>query len=291
MTTKTLPDRVGLGWREPLAAHIMQHLDAIDVVEVIAEPYFDASKKKRQALAFLARTVPVWLHGVSMGLASASPVLPSTVYQMAKLMEQVQPEAWSEHLAFVRANGREIHHLCAPARNPQTLASTLNNIQWAAHRVGTWPALENIASLVQPPASPFTEAQWLQAIFNASPAPLLLDLHNLYANSVNAGLDPVAQLAQWPLHRVTCIHLSGGQWIARPDGSGKRWLDDHEHDVPHEVFNLLSVVAQRVPQALTVIIERDGQYPAFNQLLEQVQQARMALSAGRSLQGGGNELC
>ena len=51
-------DQVGLGWREPLAASIFTHLDAIDVVEVIADDYFGASGRMLRSMRALAREVP-----------------------------------------------------------------------------------------------------------------------------------------------------------------------------------------------------------------------------------------
>src|SRR5271165_5243526 len=38
-------DRVGIGWREPLAAGIYAHIDEVDVVEVIAENYLKTSRR------------------------------------------------------------------------------------------------------------------------------------------------------------------------------------------------------------------------------------------------------
>ena len=39
--------------------------------------------------------------------------------------------------------------------------------------------------------------------------PLLLDLHNLYANAVNFGQDAEQSLLRLPLARVAAVHLSG----------------------------------------------------------------------------------
>jgi uncharacterized protein (UPF0276 family) len=61
-----------------------------------------------------------------------------------------------------------------------------------------------------------------------------------------------------------------------------RLLDDHLHPVPAFVFELLEQVAGRVQQPLTVIIERDGNYPPFQKLLNELRRARGALAAGRS---------
>jgi len=43
-------DRFGLGWRPELAAGILAHLDRIDVIEVIAENYFDGPRRDLRAL-------------------------------------------------------------------------------------------------------------------------------------------------------------------------------------------------------------------------------------------------
>lgn len=61
-------------------------------------------------------------------------------------------------------------------------------------------------------------------------------------------------------------------------------LDDHLHDVPVAVYALLTEVASRARQPLTVILERDGAYPAMPVLLAQLQCARDALGAGRRRQ-------
>ncbi len=276
-------DRVGLGWRDALSAGILSHLEAIDIVEVIADDYFRASAHEVRALNTLARQVPMMLHGVAMGLASSIAVESKRVDAMARLVAAVQAECWSEHFAFVRAGGIEIGHLAAPPRNAATVEGAINNIRAATRIVGAVPHLENIATLISPPASTMDEATWVRAIIEDSDAPLLLDLHNLYANAVNFGQDPFALLAAFPLHAVRTVHLSGGVWIDAPGGkSERRLLDDHLHDVPEIVFALLTRLAATAPQTLTIIIERDGKFPSFDVVLQQIARARAALSEGRA---------
>jgi uncharacterized protein (UPF0276 family) len=275
-------DRVGIGWRAPLAAHIFTHLDRIDLIEVIADDHFRAPKRQLRALRTLAGQVPMSLHGVGLGLASVTPPETARLERMARLIEAVQPDSWSEHLAFVRAGGIEIGHLAAPPRTAAGIEAASHNIRRAAALVGAMPAMENIATLVDPPASTLDEADWISGIVEKSTAPLLLDLHNLYANAVNFGVDPATMLLRLPLHRVRTVHLSGGHWIAEPGSAGGwRLLDDHVHDVPPAVFALLSVLATHAPQPLDVILERDGAFPAFARLLAQLDAARAALDAGR----------
>lgn len=275
-------DRVGLGWRGELAAGILSNLAQIDVLEVIADDYYRASRAGMDALCSLARQVPVSLHGVGMGLASTIPAEPRRLHAMARLMQRVQAESWSEHLSFVRAGGVEIGHLAAPPRTPASAAGAVANIALASRIVGSAPLMENIATLIEPPASTLDEAEWLAQIIEGAQVPLLLDLHNLYANAVNGGQDPQALLLRLPLATVGAVHLSGGHWINEPGGTDRRLLDDHLHDVPTEVFELLTLLARHAPQPLTVILERDGNYPSFDHVLEQLALARAALCAGRA---------
>ena len=113
----------------------------------------------------------------------------------------------------------------------------------------------------------------------------MLDLHNLHANSVNFGFDPIDYLDALDPARIGGIHLAGGCWIDAidPDGGapGRRWLDDHLHDVPDPVYALLVEVGARARKPLTVVLERDGRFPPMTHLLWQLDRARKALAEGR----------
>jgi uncharacterized protein len=276
-----MQDRVGLGWRPELAAGILSNLDRIDVIECIAEDSWD-SNSGRDALKMLAAQRPLVLHGISLGLASTAPPDRRRLENMARLVDRVRPESWSEHLAFVRAGDIEIGHLAAPPRTASTVDATAANLRVAASVVGSPPFMENIATLIDPPASDRDEPTWLADTLAASGTPLLLDLHNLYANSLNFGLDPLDFLARLPLETVHQVHISGGRWIDDGDISHRRLLDDHLHDPPHAVYDLLAELAARTPNPLTVILERDGSYPEMTQILDQLDHARLAMARGRS---------
>ena len=268
-------DRVGLGWRPELAAAIVAHLDRIDVVEVIADDYVDAGGRSLRALRTLTAQVPVLLHGVSLGLASTIEVDGARLEALARVVDAVRPEAWSEHLAFVRGGGHEIGHLAAPPRTEATVAGTTRNVERARRTVGAAPLLENVATLIDPPGSDHDEPAWIGEVVAAAETDLLLDLHNLHANAVNFRFDAHGALARLPLDRVRVVHLAGGRWIGR-------LLDDHLHDVPGRVFALLEELAARAPRPLTVVLERDGNYPPFAHLLGELARARAALAAGRA---------
>lgn len=274
------PDRVGLGWRPDLAAGILSHLDQMDLLEVIADDFFDAPRREVRALQTLSAQIPVVLHGVGMGLASAFHVEPKRLEKMARLVDQVRPRGWSEHLAFVRGGGFEIGHLAAAPRTKDTVEAAAENLSRATALIGSKPVIENIATLIDPPGSALSESSWIAAILAAANCDLLLDLHNVYANGLNHGYDPKAFLRELPPERIKMIHIAGGKLISAPDGR-PRLLDDHLHDVPDPVFELLEDAAALSPNPLTVILERDGAYPSMDCLLLQIKMAREAVARGR----------
>jgi uncharacterized protein (UPF0276 family) len=276
----SVEDRVGLGWRDTLAASTYLHLDSIDVVEVILDDYLGASARQLRALRSLRKEVPVIGHGVALGLASVSTVATSRVERLARVVNALEPQIWSEHLAFVRSGSYEIGHLAAPPRTISTIEGAVTNVETVRRIVGTLPALENIATLIDPPASAMSEPAWVTSILAGTGSKLLLDLHNLYANAVNFGHDPFEYLGAFALNRAQVVHISGGMWIELE--STRRLLDDHVHDVPDIVFSMLAWLAERCSQPLTVILERDGHYPEFAALLRQVDRARAALASGRA---------
>ena len=278
----TIEDRVGLGWRPELAVGILSHLDRIDVVEVIADDLFEAPRDERRAIRTLSAQTAVVLHGVSLGLASSVPVEAKLLEKTARLCEEIVPEYWSEHLAFVRGGGLEIGHLTAPPRTDATIEGAAANLERARAAVGAAPLVENIATLIDPPGSDYVEIDWINKIIDAAPADLLLDLHNLHANATNFGYDAIEFMKRLPSERIVAAHLAGGKWV---EALGeRRLLDDHLHDVPDPVYRLLTELATLTSRPLTVILERDGAYPPIETLLRQLDRAREALAEGRSRQ-------
>jgi hypothetical protein len=152
-----MTDRVGLTWHPRLAAAILAARERIDVVEVIPEGTFLESRATQRALRRLAREIPVAIHGVSLGLASTTAVDERRVGQFARLIDYVQPDCWSEHLAFVRAGGIELGHLAAPSRTETTIDATAVNIHRAASAIGAYPLVENVATIIDPPGSELDE--------------------------------------------------------------------------------------------------------------------------------------
>lgn len=126
-------DQVGLGWRLELAPAILSHLDKIDVVEVILDDYLKSPINQLRALRTLSSQVPVIYHGVGLGLATSFKLNRKRLRNLARVIDYLKPQIWSEHLAFVRAENIEIGHLAAPPRNIQTIESAIRNLEDSNH--------------------------------------------------------------------------------------------------------------------------------------------------------------
>src|SRR5258708_24056154 len=160
-------DRVGLGWRPELAAGILSSLDRIDVLEVVCGTGGEIDRRQRQALRLVARQAPVQIHGVDLGLAGAEPVVAKRLDRLARLIHEVEPEGWSEHLALVRAGEHEIGHLAAPPRSEASVEDAARNIRMSPRAIGMIPAMEDSATLIQPPCSRLSEQAWLEPVARA----------------------------------------------------------------------------------------------------------------------------
>ena len=84
-----------------------------------------------------------------------------------------------------------------------------------------------------------------------------------------------------PVESIRGIHIAGGSDVTSADGR-QRVLDDHRHGVPESVYALLERIGKRVPHGVDAILERDGTFPACDDLRLELDRARAALAAGRA---------
>jgi len=112
---------------------------------------------------------------------------------------------------------------------------------------------ENAFYYARFPGSEISEAEFIAGMVERAQTYLLLDLHNIYSNSINAeGYDPWAFLRTIPLDRVIEIHVAGGQWL---DG----WYHDfHCNATPEPVWEMLAYVLRNAPRLEAVTLEVQG---------------------------------
>lgn len=256
----------GIGYRPKLAAALVRRPGRIDFLEVVAESCRDVAV--RREVVALSRVWPVVLHSIGVSPGGAEGVDRARVDWLADLARELGARLVSEHMAFVRAGGREIGHLTELPRTRAAIAVLARNVATIRRRLPDVPfLLENPARAFVWPHHEMSEATFLHEVTMATGCPLLLDVANLHANARNG---EATNLDELPLDRVALVHVAGGS-----PGGGYHY-DTHAHPVAEEVFAL----AARTGAPL--LLERDDALDDPEPILAEVDRLR-ALAGARDV--------
>jgi uncharacterized protein (UPF0276 family) len=259
--------QAGIGFRPPLLADLFKNRSAVDFVEIVADHYLAAPPEKLREFDLLKANFPVIPHALGLSLGSADGLDRRYLEQLAQLVNRLDPPWWSEHIAFTRAGDVDIGHLAPLPFTIEAVETLCRNIATARELIAAPLILENISYTVALPFGELTEAEFVREVLNRSDCGLLLDVTNLYANSVNHGFDARAFLDELPLERVVQLHFVGGHWDQGV------WIDSHSTTTPDEVWKLLEDVFQRAP-VKAALLERDENFPDFVELADELSRVR-----------------
>ena len=135
-------------------------------------------------------------------------------------------------------------------------------------------AIENV-SYYAAPGQDLTEIDFINAVIEQADCDLLLDVNNVYVNSVNHQYDPRQFIAALPAERIAYLHIAGHY-----QESESLIIDTHGADVIDDVWQLLDFTYQTVGQKPT-LLERDFNLPPLRELLNEVRMIRDYQSAQR----------
>lgn len=121
--------KVGLGFRPELKSDIFFHQEKIDFLEITADHYLDATSRKQVELELLKKHFPLIPHGLGLSLGSAEGVDEIYLEKFANLVEDVEPEWFSDHICFTKAGGIDIGHLSPVPFTNESLQILIRNIQ------------------------------------------------------------------------------------------------------------------------------------------------------------------
>jgi uncharacterized protein (UPF0276 family) len=136
--------------------------------------------------------------------------------------------------------------------------------------------LENISYYSEIGASTLSEAEFLSEVLEASDCGLLLDVNNVYVNSINHGFIPEQFIDQLPLARVQEIHVAGH--LKQSDGT---LIDTHGTPIIEPVYQLLDYVLRKTGP-VPVLLERDNDVPALSVLLDELKRVRAVVKTALS---------
>ena len=263
MTTSPITTRLGAGagWRPQIDGALAQ-VEALGFIEVVAES-IDPRRLPAGVAAARERGLQIVPHGIGLSLGGAERPDRRRLAHLASVAERVGAPLVSEHIAFVRADGREAGHLLPVARTHEALEILCENVAIAQEALAVPLALEHVAALVEWPDAEMDEADFVGELVERTGALLLLDLSNLYANAHNHGYDALEALERFPLERIAYVHVGGG--VMR-DGV---YHDTHAHPVVPGVLHLVEELCA-IADPPGVMLERDDDFPPADELIAEL---------------------
>lgn len=266
---------IGIGLRAVHYAELLAQRPALGWLEAHTENYLGAGGRDLQVLTALRTDYPVSLHGVGLGLGSASgDAFAPHLARIADLVARIEPALVSEHLCWNRIGSYQFNDLLPLPLTEAALALVCERVDRMQSVLRRRILVENVSTFLRFRDDQMSEAQFLAALARRTGCGILLDINNLYVNQFNHGEDAHAAidtLAQLPAGTVGEFHLAGHL------ADGSVLIDHHGARVAPEVWSLYAYAVQRIAgdgmTHVPTLIEWDTDIPPLDVLLDERQRA------------------
>jgi uncharacterized protein (UPF0276 family) len=267
-TRHRIPDLgVGVGFRAPHYARVIEDHPAMDWFEVISENFMVPGGKPLENLGRLCDGYPVVPHGVSLAVGSVEPLDQDYLRQLRVLVDRLDPPWVSDHLCWGRAPGLHLHDLLPLPYTREAIDHVVERVKRVQGTLERPFALENVSTYMTYRASTMPEWDFVAEIAERADCGLLLDCNNVYVSARNHGFDPLLHIDAMPADRVVQMHLAGHT------DKGAYLLDTHSDHVRDEVWALYRRAIARCGPVAT-LVEWDDAIPAWEVLAAEAQRAR-----------------
>ncbi|WP_126456807.1 DUF692 domain-containing protein [Sulfuriflexus mobilis] len=257
----------GLGLRTEYYDTILEQQPNVDWLEIISENYMVDGGKALHYLDRFRERYPIVMHGVSLSIGSTDPLDQDYLRRLKGLVERINPVWLSDHLCWTGQGGHNVHDLLPLPYNTPAVSHLVDRIKQVQDFLGRQILMENVSSYVTYTHSQMSEWEFYSTIVEQADCLMLLDINNIYVSAVNHGFAPLDYLNGVPRERVQQIHLAGhtdyGDFI----------VDTHDHPVVDPVWDLYARAVERFG-AISTMIERDDNFPPFDELMAELDQAR-----------------
>ncbi len=260
----------GLGLRPDHYQTIIEEKPkAIDWFEIISENFMVEGGKPLYYLDKIRADYPMVMHGVSLSIAGNHPIDTDYLDKLQTLIDRVQPEWVSDHLAWTRGSAHHLHDLLPVPYTKETLAHVSERIQRVQEYLGRPLLLENPSTYVAFQHSTLSEQDFLNSLCQQAGCLLMLDINNIFVSCENHGWDSQAYIDAIRPEYVWQHHLAGHTYSY----AGKIIIDTHDMPVRDEVWDLYAYAVKHFGKVSTMI-ERDDNIPELTELLDEINYAR-----------------
>ncbi len=258
----------GLGLRRALLGPLQSmDDDSVDFMEVAPENWIGVGGRFGKQFRELAERYTIGFHGLSLDIGGPDPIDTGLVTSVRQLMDEIGASSYSEHLTYCAAQGH-LYDLLPIPFTEEAVHYVAGRVKQVQDIIGQPLILENASYYAQPHMQ-LSESEFINAVLDEADCGLLLDVNNIYVNSINHRYDGLEFMQSLPLNRVRYIHVAG-----HFDEAEDLKVDTHGADVIDPVWELLAQAYQLVGPVPT-LLERDFNLPPLTELLSEIEQIRL----------------
>lgn len=275
---------LGLGLRRALTQETLDFYKSeantglIDWLEIVPENYIDlGGRKAEQFQEVLDSGVPLIPHGVNLSLGTAPEIPgqpsfdPYLIDACKELFQQIKAPWFSDHISCSRVGDYYLQNLIPVPMIQESVDVIANNVKFLQDEFQIPCLIENpsyYSTIIEPE---MTELEFTNAILQQADCGMLLDVNNVYVNSVNhANYKPIEFLEGLDLDRVVQVHIAGHlKGYRSHSGHSIEILDTHGEGIIDEVYEILAQLFART-EVNAILLERDSNFPALSELIEEL---------------------
>lgn len=258
----------GLGLRRALLGPLQDATrPGPDFWEVAPENWMNVGGRLGKAFRRYTDHHPMTCHGLSLSLGGPEPLDETFLRRLKRFLDDHQIRCYSEHLSYCSDDGH-LYDLMPIPFTAEAIDHTVARIRRTQDILGRQIAIENV-SYYASPGSDMPEIEFLNAILQQADCLLLLDVNNIYVNSINHRYDARAFLTALPGERIAYGHIAGHY-----NEADDLIVDTHGASVIPGVWQLLDLAYEHFGPFPT-LLERDFNLPPVDELLDEVQQIRV----------------
>ena len=256
----------GLGLRR---GHMMEELletnpSQIQFMEVAPENWIGVGGRLGKRFREYTERFPFVTHGLSLSIGSPSPLDVDLVHEIKTFMKDHNILKYTEHLTYCSDDGH-LYDLMPIPFTSDAVQYVADRIKQVQDILGERIAMEN-ASYYAAPGKEMEEIDFINAVLQEADCELLLDVNNIYVNSVNHGYDPIDFLHGLPKERIVYCHIAGHYNEAKD-----LIVDTHGANVIDPVWSILDK-AYEAFGVFPTLLERDFNIPELPKLMQEVDQ-------------------
>ena len=251
----------------PLQAYDTEKVgELVSFMEVAPENWINVGGQRKKHFNYFTERFPFVCHGLSLSIGGPSPLDRAFIRKLRQFIDEHNIRAYSEHLSYCTDDGH-LYDLMPIPFTEEAVSYVAGRIGQVQDMLGRRMAIENVSYYAAPGAE-LSEIDFINAVITEADCDLLLDVNNIYVNSVNHHYDPLEFLQALPGNRIAYGHIAGHYNEAED-----LIIDTHGANIIDGVWDLLDK-AYELFGIFPTLLERDFNLPPVAELLTEVQQIK-----------------